>query len=281
MVGRDAMAGIGEALGVIGDDVVAQPAAAEARGDRDVVPAGELDQFLAADDRDPDLGMGPLHRARPDRHVLVGPELALVGEDVLGPGAGDDLEGLLETGAQFGQRHVVHLVFARDAAREAGDQPAVRQAVEHRQLLGQPQRLVQRQQIAVDQELQLLGALRGGRRHQVGRIHQPVGRAMMLVEADAVIAQAVHLLPGIEMLGVGADRHVGLEMPLAQGIGQLRARPSDGRGSRRRPEGRRQRLSWDSSIKRRRVPAATPGRRRRPACGRCCRNSPTARRASR
>ena len=258
-----------------------QPAAAQARRDRDVVPAGELDRFLAADDRDPDLGMRPLHRARPDRHVLVRPELALVGEHVLGPGAGDDLEGFLEAGARFGQRHVVHLVFARNAAREAGDQPAVRQAIEHRQLFGQPQRLVQRQQIAVDQEFQPLGALRGGRRHQVGRIHQPIGRAMMLVEADAVIAQPVHLFPGIEMLGVGADRDVRLEMPLAQRIGQLRCRPSDGRGSRRTPKGRRQRLSWDSSIRLRRAPAAAPGRRPRPGSGRCCRSFPTARRASR
>ena len=45
----------------------------------------------------------------------------------------------------------------------------------------------------------------------------------MLVEADAVVAQPVHLLPGIEVLGIGADRDIGLEMPLAQGIGQLRA----------------------------------------------------------
>ena len=45
----------------------------------------------------------------------------------------------------------------------------------------------------------------------------------MLVEADAVIAEAVHLLPGREMLGVGLVRHVGFEMPLGQGIGQLAA----------------------------------------------------------
>src|SRR5258707_2028763 len=99
MVGRDAMAGIGEAPGVVSDNVVAQPAAAQRRRDRNVVLAGELDRFLAADDRDPDLGTGLLHRAGPDRHVLVRPELALVGKDVLGPGAGNDLEGLFEAGA--------------------------------------------------------------------------------------------------------------------------------------------------------------------------------------
>ena len=43
----------------------------------------------------------------------------------------------------------------------------------------------------------------------------------MLVEADAVVAEPVHLLPGVEMLGVGAHRDVGLEVLLAQRIGQL------------------------------------------------------------
>jgi hypothetical protein len=33
-------------------------------------------------------------------------------------------------------------------------------AIEHRQLLGQAQRLVQRQEVAVDQQFQPLGALR-------------------------------------------------------------------------------------------------------------------------
>ena len=166
-----------------------------------------------------------LHRARPDRDVLVRPELALVGEHVLGPGAGDDLVGFLEARARIRQRHVVDLVLARDAAREARDQPAVRQAVEHRQLFGQPQRLMQRQQVAVDQELQLLGALRGRRRHQVRRVHQPVGRAVMLVEADAVIAEPVHLLPRLEMLGVGPHRDVSLEVAVRTAGRAARCRP--------------------------------------------------------
>jgi hypothetical protein len=50
---------------------------------------------------------------------------------------------------------------------------------------------VQRQQIAVDQQLQLFGALRSRGRQQVRRVHQAVGRAMMLVEPGAVIAQAI------------------------------------------------------------------------------------------
>ena len=64
-----------------------------------------------------------------------------------------------------GQRHAVDVVLARDAAGEAGDHAPVRQAVEHRQLFGQPQRVVDRQQVAVDQQLEALGALRGGCGH--------------------------------------------------------------------------------------------------------------------
>ena len=43
----------------------------------------------------------------------------------------------------------------------------------------------------------------------------------MLVEADAVIAEPVDLLPRREMLGIGARRDVGLEMLAPQRIGQL------------------------------------------------------------
>ncbi len=222
--GRDAVPGALQAARVIADDVVAQSArAAEAGGDRQVVSGGELDRFLAADDRHPDRRARLLQRARPQRHILVIPEAAAIRKDVLAPGAGDDVERLFEAGARVGERHVVDLVFARNAAGKARDQPAVRHAVEHRQLFGEAQRLVQRQQVAVDQQFQVFGALRRGRGEQVRRVHQPVGRAVMLVEADAVIAEPVELLPGGEMLGIGARRDLGLEMLLRQRIGQLAA----------------------------------------------------------
>ena len=184
MVGRDRVAVRGEAFRVVADDVVLQPAGCQTWRDADVVLRGELDRFLAADDRHPDFRMRALHRARPERDVAIRPEFALVGEDVLGPGAGDDLVGFLEAGARLRQCDVVHLVFARNAAGKAGDQPPVGQAVEHREFFGQAQRFVQRQQVAVDQQLEPLGALRGGGRHQVGRVHQAVGRAVVLVEAE-------------------------------------------------------------------------------------------------
>ena len=46
---------------------------------------------------------------------------------------------------------------------------------------------------------------------------------MMLVEADAVIAELVHLLPGVEMLGIGAHRDIGLEVAAGKRVGELAA----------------------------------------------------------
>src|SRR5277367_2898663 len=124
MVWRDAMPGRVEAFGVIADNVVAQTLVApEARRDRAIVFRRELDRFLAADDRDPDRRARPLHRAWPQRDILVGPELALVGKHLLAPGAGDDVKSFLKASPRLGERHVVHLVFARNAAGKAGDQP--------------------------------------------------------------------------------------------------------------------------------------------------------------
>src|SRR5262249_50011928 len=65
------------------------------------------------------------------------------------------------------------------------------------------------------------GALRRGRGKQVWRIHQPVRRAMVLVEPDPVIAQPVELLPSLQMLGISPHRDFGFEVFLWQRIGQL------------------------------------------------------------
>ena len=216
------MAGLREASGVIANDVVAQSTrAAETGGDRQIVPGRELDQLLAADDRHPDRRMRLLHRPRPHRDILVGPEFALIREYFLGPRPGDDVEGLFETGARLRQWHIVDLVLARNAAGKAGNQPPIGHAVEHRQLLGKPQRLVQRQEIAVDQQFEPLGALRRRGGQQVRRVHQAVGRAVVLVEPHPVIPQAVELFPGLEVLGIGPRGDFGLEIFLGQRVGQL------------------------------------------------------------
>ena len=46
---------------------------------------------------------------------------------------------------------------------------------------------------------------------------------MILVEADAVKAELVHLLPGFEMFGIGAHRDLGLEVAVRERIGQFAA----------------------------------------------------------
>src|SRR5438045_4163189 len=78
-----------------------------------------------------------------------------------------------------------------------------------------------RQQIAVDQQFQLLGALRRRGRHQIGAVHQPVRRAVMLVEPDPVIAKAVERLPGVEMLLIGALGRRSIEMAFGEWVGEL------------------------------------------------------------
>ncbi len=61
---------------------------------------------------------------------------------------------------------------------------------------------------------------REGRRRQHVRVmhHQPVRRGVVLVQPDAVEAPALELLPGFEVLDVGARRHLRIEMRLGQRI---------------------------------------------------------------
>ena len=152
---------------------------------------------------DPHRRPGLLHRAGPDRDVLARPEAPLEGEALLSPGARDHVVGFLKPRAGFRQGNVVHRIFAGNARREAGDDAPVRHAVEHGELFGEPQRLMQRQEVRVDEELASLGALRRRRSHQVRRVHEPIGRGVMLVEGEPVEAQRVDRLPRVEMFGVG------------------------------------------------------------------------------
>jgi hypothetical protein len=44
---------------------------------------------------------------------------------------------------------------------------------------------------------------------------------MMLVEPDLIVAETVHLLPRLEIFGIGAHSHVWLEVLARQRIGKL------------------------------------------------------------
>ena len=84
-------------------------------------------------------------------------------------------------------------------------------AVEHRQLLGEPKRVVDRQQVTVDKDLQLLGALRDRCGEKVGRVHQAVRRGVVFVHRDAVEAVLLELDPAVEVLGIGPRRYLWLD----------------------------------------------------------------------
>ena len=117
-----------ELLGEIADDVLRQAAVMIGDHRAEVVLAGPLDGFLRAGERHPHRRMRLLIGPRPDRDVLVGPELALVGELRLGPGLQDDLDRLLEARPRFRHRHAIDVVFARHAAGEARQDAPARHA---------------------------------------------------------------------------------------------------------------------------------------------------------
>src|SRR4051812_45902290 len=97
MVRRHLVAVLLETLGVVPRDVLTDAdVAAETGGDRRVELRRPLDGLLAAAHRHPDGRVWLLDRARPDRHVLVRPELAVEVEDLLSPGPPNDLPGLVK-----------------------------------------------------------------------------------------------------------------------------------------------------------------------------------------
>jgi len=126
-------------------------------------PAPGLDRAAA---RDPDRWMRIiLDRPRPDVDVALLVEAAGEGEGVLlGPRALHQVMRLVVPLAQ--QAWVLAVGVAgvhRRADREAGDQPAARDAVDHREFLGHPRRrIVEREAVAHDAERGVGGAPRQG-----------------------------------------------------------------------------------------------------------------------
>src|SRR5262245_50762219 len=86
---------------------------------------------LGAPCRDPDRWMRLLQRARPDRAVFEMEELPLMTPDRLGPGGHDEVIGFFETPAGFLRIDSVPYVLWWNATDEAGDEPSVREAIDH------------------------------------------------------------------------------------------------------------------------------------------------------
>ena len=83
------------------------------------------------------------------------------------------------------------------AAHEAGDEAALRDHVDHRQLFRQPDRVLrQRKRVAEHDDLHLLGHARQDRREDIGLGLHAERRIVVLVQHDAVHADFL----GVEIL---------------------------------------------------------------------------------
>ena len=156
-------------------------------GQPHAVGRGPLDA-LRAEGRDPHLGVGLLHGSRKHRDVVEVPVLSVMLEGLVGlpcpeyqiPTLLEPLPGLL--GGDVERPEVT-------APGHAHDETAVTEVVEHRQLLAQSYRVVQRQAVAHEADLDFLGQYGGRGREQVGRGGKAVGgAAVMLGEEHPVEA---------------------------------------------------------------------------------------------
>ncbi len=124
--------------------------------DERIAPLGrEADRLRAALRRQPDRRMRLLQRPRPDVGVAHAEMVAFERERTgLRPGAQDQVVRLVEALARVGGIDAERQVLAADAAHEAGDDAPAREHVEHRNLLGDAQRMVaQADGVAEDGEL--------------------------------------------------------------------------------------------------------------------------------
>ena len=144
------------------------------------------------------------------REVVV---LALPGEGAgLRPGRQDQVMRLMEAGMAFGRVHRQRMVLGADPPDEAGDQPAAGDVVEHREFLGDRQRVRQHRQ-RPPQHRDLRGVGNPPRQHpgeDVRAGHDAIGILVMLVDADTLEAElgGVFQLIQVAVVQVGALQRV-------------------------------------------------------------------------
>ena len=125
VLGRDGVAVLGEAFGVIDNDVLRHAGMLVGKHAADIVAPGPGDGVAAARERHPGSRIRVLIGPRPDRQILERPELAFMRDRVFRPGLDDDLVSFLEPGARFRLRHIEDAIFARHATGEAGPDPSL------------------------------------------------------------------------------------------------------------------------------------------------------------
>ena len=142
-----------------------------------------------------------LIRPRPEVHILNVVVPALEGERPgLGPGAHDQVVRLVEAVVRESRIHPESVVLGADAAHEPGNQPAARDHVDHRVLLGDHERmLAQRQRAPQDRDFRALRAARERGSRDDGRRHEAVRGLVVLVDRDRVESQLLAVLQLVEI----------------------------------------------------------------------------------
>ena len=150
-------------------------------------------------------------RARPDRHRAVLEMPALPAEGLrLGPRLEDQLHPLVGTFARFLRVQVVAQVFVGRPAQQADHDAPRRQRVEHRQFLGDADRIAGRHDRAEQGDLDRIdaGGEPGGGDHR--RRRQDARRVVVLGDADPVEAERLDEFHPLDhaAIGFGSGRGV-------------------------------------------------------------------------
>src|SRR5947209_13908522 len=101
-----------------------------------------------------------LERLRHDLNILRAEELSSISEPRFAPRLDDEIKDLLETLAAALHLDVIAAVVQRECAATGSElQPPARDDIEHRGLLREPNRMMQRQQVYREAEPQPRGPL--------------------------------------------------------------------------------------------------------------------------
>ena len=160
----------------------------------EAVLAGPAIRRLGAHRRNPDRRGRTLHRSRAQRVAFNRGPASVMRHPILRPQRADDRQVLIEAFPALAHRHVgdVVVVLVQPAA-DAEIQPAMRQHIGHRIVLGGAHRIVQRQQTDRTAEPDALRLARAGGDEQRGRAEREAGDAM-LGEPRAVEAECLRQL---------------------------------------------------------------------------------------
>src|SRR6266850_4731255 len=167
------------------------------------VPPGPDERLDRRHRGDPDRGVRLLDRPRIEVDVAEAVELTVVGDAILGPEPPDDVEALLEPGAALVHAHAEDLELLRDeGAPEAHVETAVAEVVQHRQLGGQLDRVVEGRDHGPGDRSDPVGAGRDGRQedHGIRRVAAVVVE-VVLDGLDRVEAEPVGALDQAQTVG--------------------------------------------------------------------------------